>query len=82
MSISPYLSKLTQRGREFLGSELAIMVGAMNTDLLRAEIKATCALTTKPFGVNLITMHPQLDALIDVCVDTLRKQLQIRNGSE
>ena len=32
-----------------------------------AEIKATKALTSKPFGVNLITMHPDLDRLIQVC---------------
>lgn len=43
--------------------------GAMTTDLLAAEIKATQALTSKPFGVNLIVMHPDLEALIDVCID-------------
>lgn len=45
-----------------------IACGSMSPDLLRAEILGTKALTTKPFGVNLITMHPQLDALIDVCL--------------
>src|ERR1019366_3512995 len=35
--------------------------------LLAEEIAATAALTEKPFGVNLITMHPQLMELIDVC---------------
>ncbi len=45
-----------------------IACGAMTPDLLRQEICGTQALTTKPFGVNLITMHPQLDALIDVCI--------------
>lgn len=45
-----------------------IACGGMTPELLAAEIKATQALTTKPFGVNLITMHPQLDALIDVCI--------------
>lgn len=44
-----------------------IACGAMSTDLLDAEIAATKALTDKPFGVNLITMHPDLMALIDVC---------------
>ncbi len=43
--------------------------GAMTTDLLAAEIKATQALTSKPFGVNLIVMHPDLDDLIGVCID-------------
>jgi enoyl-[acyl-carrier protein] reductase II len=35
--------------------------------LLEAEIAGTRALTDKPFGVNLITMHPMLAELIDVC---------------
>jgi enoyl-[acyl-carrier protein] reductase II len=45
-----------------------IACGAMNPDQLAAEIAATQALTDKPFGVNLITMHPQLDALVRVCI--------------
>jgi enoyl-[acyl-carrier protein] reductase II len=44
-----------------------IACGAMDPDRLATEIEATFALTDKPFGVNLITMHPQLEALIDVC---------------
>src|SRR5476651_1405477 len=45
-----------------------IACGAMGPELLAAEIAGTQALTAKPFGVNLITMHPQLDALIQVCI--------------
>lgn len=45
-----------------------IACGAMTPDLLDAEIAATADLATEPFGVNLITMHPDLEALIDVCV--------------
>jgi enoyl-[acyl-carrier protein] reductase II len=41
--------------------------GAMTPDQLGAEIAATRALTTRPFGVNLIVMHPELERLIDVC---------------
>lgn len=89
------LEKLWQRGTEFLGSEYAILGGAMTwvsdrnlvsaisngggfgviacggmgPDLLAQEIVATRELTDKPFGVNLITLHPELDALIDVCAD-------------
>ena len=37
-----------------------IACGAMTPELLDAEIAATKALTSKPFGVNLITMHPQI----------------------
>nr|WP_255696991.1 nitronate monooxygenase family protein [Sandaracinobacteroides sayramensis] len=44
-----------------------IACGAMTPALLEAEIAATQALTAKPFGVNLITMHPQLMELIGVC---------------
>src|SRR3546814_11070636 len=39
----------------------------MTPDLLDAEIAGTKALTAKPFGVNLITMHPMLFDLIAVC---------------
>jgi enoyl-[acyl-carrier protein] reductase II len=89
------LSSLMQRGADFLGTEYAIMAGAMSwvsernlvaaisnaggfgviacgamtPDLLDREIAATKALTDKPFGVNLITMHPMLSDLIDVCAN-------------
>lgn len=91
-SVSP-LSTLMARGAAFLGSETAIICGAMSwvserhlvaavsnaggfgliacgamsPGLLDAEIAATKARTAKPFGVNLITMHPQLSELIAVC---------------
>jgi enoyl-[acyl-carrier protein] reductase II len=87
------LDRLWRRGVDFLGSELAIMggamtwvserrlvaaisngggfgviaCGAMSPAQLDAEIAATLALTDRPFGVNLITLHPQLMELIDVC---------------
>jgi enoyl-[acyl-carrier protein] reductase II len=41
--------------------------GAMSPDQLGAEIAATQARTARPFGVNLIIMHPELDRLVDVC---------------
>ena len=89
----PKTGHLMQRGAAFLGSEYAILCGAMSwvsernlvaaisnaggfgviacgamtPDLLDAEIAATRALTGKPFGVNLITMHPLLFELIEVC---------------
>jgi enoyl-[acyl-carrier protein] reductase II len=44
-----------------------IACGAMTPALLEAEIGATVALTQRPFGVNLITLHPQLLELVDVC---------------
>jgi enoyl-[acyl-carrier protein] reductase II len=45
-----------------------IACGAMTPDLLDTEIAETKARTSRPFGVNLITMHPDLSELIDVCV--------------
>jgi enoyl-[acyl-carrier protein] reductase II len=41
--------------------------GSMPPNLLSAEIEATQSLTARSFGVNLITMHPKLDELIEVC---------------
>ncbi len=93
MSTYPKTSALMARGREFLGTEHAIMCGAMSwvsernlvsaisngggfgviacgamtPELLDAEIAATKAMTDKPFGVNLITMHPQIFELIEIC---------------
>ena len=84
---------LMQRGIDFLGSEYAILCGAMSwvsernlvsaisnaggfgviacgamtPELLDMEIAETKKLTSKPFGVNLITMHPALFDLIEVC---------------
>ena len=45
-----------------------IACGAMEPDRLAAEIAGTQALTDRPFGVNLITMHPRLDALVETCL--------------
>jgi enoyl-[acyl-carrier protein] reductase II len=87
------LKELMARGLDFLGTEWAILggamswiserhlvsaisnaggfgviaCGAMSPELLDGEIEGTKAHTDKPFGVNLITMHPQLSELIDVC---------------
>ncbi|MBV9685909.1 MAG: nitronate monooxygenase [Alphaproteobacteria bacterium] len=46
-----------------------IASGSMSPELLSAEIGATKALTRRPFGVNLITLHPQLLELIEVCAE-------------
>jgi len=45
-----------------------IACGAMEPDRLDQEIAGTKALTQKPFGVNLITMHPRLEQLVDTCL--------------
>jgi enoyl-[acyl-carrier protein] reductase II len=44
-----------------------IACGSMTPALLDTEIAATKLLTDKPFGVNLITLHPQMMDLIQVC---------------
>lgn len=44
-----------------------IACGSLNPEQLAAEIEATQILTARPFGVNLITMHPQLTELIEAC---------------
>ncbi len=101
-----HLKDLWSRGTEFLGSEHAIMCGAMTwvsernlvaaisnaggfgviacgsmtPDLLDAEIKATFELTSKPFGVNLITMHPDLAKLIDVCLNNKVSHVVLAGG--
>ncbi len=93
MSDYPKTRALMARGSQFLGSDWAILCGAMSwvsernlvsaisnaggfgviacgamtPELLDAEIAGTKGLTARPFGVNLITMHPQLFDLIEVC---------------
>jgi len=50
-----------------IGGFGVIASGSMQPARLREEIDATFALTKQPFGVNLITLHPRLTELIDVC---------------
>lgn len=54
--------------------------GGMPPELLAAEIEATRALTARPFGVNLITMHPQLMDLIAVCRDQQVSHVVLAGG--
>jgi len=89
----PKTQALMERGCDFLGTEYAILCGAMSwvsernlvsaisnaggfgviacgamtPELLDREIAGTKELTSKPFGVNLISMHPQMFELIKVC---------------
>src|SRR5579875_2092175 len=57
-----------------------IACGSMNPDQLAAEVAATQALTTRPFGVNLITMHPELEALIRVCLQARVSHVVLAGG--
>ncbi len=45
-----------------------IACGSMNSEQLGKEIEATQQMTNKPFGVNLILLHPDIDDLIDCCI--------------
>lgn len=54
--------------------------GAMPPAMLADEILATQSLTDKPFGVNLIVMHPELDALIQVCISTKVSHVVLAGG--
>ena len=54
--------------------------GSMMPDQLAAEIAGTQALTTKPFGVNLITMHPALDDLVRVCIEARIGHIVLAGG--
>jgi enoyl-[acyl-carrier protein] reductase II len=106
VTVSPSLQHLWQRGSNFLGTDLAIIGGAMSwiserhlvsalsnsggfgtlacgsiaPDLLRAEIRATKKLTSKNFGVNIITMHPEIDALIDACLQEKVSHIVLAGG--
>jgi len=54
--------------------------GAMPPDLLLTEIQETKKLTKKSFGVNLITMHPDLDKLIDICISEKITHIVLAGG--
>ena len=46
-----------------------IACGSMSAQDLASEVRATRALTDRPFGVNLIVMHPELPDLVRTCID-------------
>ena len=52
-----------------------IASGSMTPELLENEIKLTQALTNYNFGVNLITMHPELEKMIDISIKSGVKYL-------
>jgi enoyl-[acyl-carrier protein] reductase II len=100
------LKQRMARGAALLGSEFAIMggamswvserhlvsaisnaggfgviaCGAMTPDLLDGEIAGTRTLTDRPFGVNLITLHPALTDLIAVCGDHRVSHIVLAGG--
>jgi enoyl-[acyl-carrier protein] reductase II len=54
--------------------------GSMNSEQLEKEIIATQKLTSMPFGVNLITMHPELDQLIETCKNNKISHVVLAGG--
>ncbi|UWI83364.1 NAD(P)H-dependent flavin oxidoreductase [Wolbachia endosymbiont of Howardula sp.] len=100
------LSNLWRKGTYFLGTQFAIIggamswvseqnlvssisnaggfgiiaCGAMSPALLKKEIINTQQCTNQPFGVNLITMHPSLSDLIDVCISTKISHIILAGG--
>lgn len=89
------LDQYWRRGKDFLGTEYAIMGGAMSwvsehnlvaavsnaggfgvlatgampLDMVTNEITKIRNLTNKPFGVNIVTMRPDIIELIDLCIE-------------
>jgi enoyl-[acyl-carrier protein] reductase II len=57
-----------------------IACGAMSPAQLEEQIAGTQALTDKPFGVNLITMHPELSDLIKVSLDAKVGHIVLAGG--
>ncbi len=57
-----------------------IASGSMPPEILAAEIAETYKLTSQPFGVNLITLHPKLEQLVEVCLDTKVSHVVLAGG--
>ncbi|MBO0711730.1 MAG: nitronate monooxygenase [Acetobacteraceae bacterium] len=57
-----------------------IACGSMGPQQLAEEIAGSQALTDRPFGVNLITMHPALNDLIRVCLEARVGHIVLAGG--
>lgn len=57
-----------------------IACGGMEKEVLRDEIIKTKEMTKKPFGVNLILMHPDIEELMNTCVETGIKYVVFAGG--
>ncbi len=101
------LDNLWKAGKDFLGSDYAIMGGAMSwisehqlvsaisnagafgvlacgsmsPELLKNEVILTKELVQdKLFGVNIVTIHPDLHNLIDVCIENKVSHIILAGG--
>jgi enoyl-[acyl-carrier protein] reductase II len=57
-----------------------IASGSMPPEVLATEIAETYKLTSQPFGVNLITLHPKLEQLVEVCLDAKVSHVVLAGG--
>ncbi|MFC3050627.1 NAD(P)H-dependent flavin oxidoreductase [Kordiimonas pumila] len=57
-----------------------IACGGMTPAMLAAEIEATRKMTDRPFGVNLITLHPDIDNLVAACGDMKVSHVVLAGG--
>lgn len=100
------LNQYWQKGRDFLGSQYAILGGAMSwvsehnlvaaiseaggfgvlatgampIDGIITEIDEVRKLTHKPFGVNIVTMRPDIYDVIDICIDKKITHVALAGG--
>ena len=58
-----------------------IGAGGMNAEMLRENIRKCKELTDKPFGVNLMLMNPEADAMAEVIVEENVKIVTTGAGS-
>ncbi|MBN9564953.1 MAG: nitronate monooxygenase, partial [Alphaproteobacteria bacterium] len=54
--------------------------GSTNPSSLKEEIQKTRSKTSKPFGVNIITMHPQFDEQMQVCTQENVEHIILAGG--
>ncbi len=57
-----------------------IASGSMSASILLKVIDETKEKTSKPFGVNLITLHPDIEALVDVCCEKKMQHVFLAGG--
>ncbi|MCP5368794.1 MAG: nitronate monooxygenase [Hyphomicrobiales bacterium] len=57
-----------------------LAASAMPPEELVAEIAATRAATARPFGVNVVTLHPRFDEVVAVCVEARVEHVILAGG--
>ena len=57
-----------------------VACGSLSPDQLAAEIDGVYERCDRPFGVNIIVMHPELDALVAACVERSVSHVVLAGG--